>query len=219
MGDVHSNALAVTQILSKYDPHYYELVWLGDFINSKKPHTSDKEVEYVLLTLLERCEHYVHSNHMHILFQYLHQTVINPHKSQNLSCFWNGWAQTKRVVDSLHPSIKRQLYKFIEKSKYVIEVHHDDLKIIAAHSSPRVQFNHLIKNHLDDDQAMTIGMKAHRNFWKDREMRHIIDAFDYVICGHHGFISRLGNVRICDNRGIQVPTWNPVTDEFRLFPQ
>ena len=209
----------MTQILNHYDEKYFTLYWLGDFLNSKLPHTSDKEVEYVIHMMLERCYNVLHSNHMHILFQYLHYTVMEPH-DHKIMCHWKGWRQTERVVNSLHPSTRRNIYKFIEGgSDFVKVIHVDDLKILCAHSSPKAAKNRLITTHLSENEAITIGMKNPGNFWKQKDMRELIDKYDYVVVGHHGFISRLGNVRINDMRGIQVPTWNPITDEFKLFPQ
>lgn len=221
VGDVHGNALAMTQIINRYDPKYFELIWLGDFVNSKLKTTEDKEIEYVLHMMLEHCKYVLHSNHMHVLYEYLHSTVIHPHGDRKDACRWGGWEQTKRVVNSLHPSTKRQIYYFIrEKSKFTVHVVCGKQHILAAHASPQMINDSDVIPHgkLTDAQSMSIGVKNPRSFWKQKSSRELINMYDYVIVGHHGFISRLGTVRICDSRGIEIPTWNPVTDTYKLFP-
>lgn len=218
IGDIHGNALAMTQILNYYNPLYYELVWLGDFLNSKRKDTSDKEIEYVIHMLLEHCKHILHSNHMHILYEYLsHKLFEKPRKPPQYT--WKGWYQTMRVVDSLHPSLKRRLIDVFRNSHYTLENSFNGKSIIAAHSIPMIStIGEVPSLLLNEDQSLACGIKSSRSFWKQKQYMDLIENYDYIICGHHGMVSRFGKVRLCDLRGIQVPVWQSHDDTFKIFP-
>lgn len=218
VGDVHCNASAMVQIINYYNPQWYELYWLGDFLNSKNNATSDKEVELIIHTMLENCTNVLHSNHMHILYEYLsHLLFGDPTKPTDYT--WRGWHQTKRVVRNLHPSAKRRLIDFMKNSRFMMEISYNSMSIAAAHSIPKLETIGKIPSvHLNNAQMYTIGMRSVRNFWKQKLHTEQLRGYNYVICGHHGLVSRFGNVRLCDLRGVEVPVWQAHTDTFKLFP-
>lgn len=218
VGDIHSNAAAMTQIINYYNPEFYDLYWLGDFVNSKKVNTDHKEIEYVLHMMLAHCKNVLHSNHMHVLFEYLHNMLFK-HNEKNIQCRWKGWAQTKQVLDGLHPSTKRQLVDFIKRCHFTLEIPYRNRKIIAAHCAPKVSTIGKVPSMLlTQDQMTSIGSKSNKPFWKQKIYKKQLSDYDIIVCGHHGIVARYGNIRICDLRGIEVPTYDPSKDKFKIFP-
>ena len=217
VGDVHGNAAAMTQIINCYKSEFYTLYWLGDFINSKDLTTSDKEIEYVIHLMMEQCHNVLHSNHMHILFEYLTSKIYKVN-DKKITCNWRGWEQTKKVVDNLHPSIKRNIIEYIKKSLFTVEVKYQNDTYIAAHSIPQLKtIGQVPQVRLTYDQVMAIGIKSSRNFWKNKYFKEKMKPYKYIICGHHGMVARFGNVRIIDLRGAEIPVFDPSIDRFRIF--
>jgi hypothetical protein len=218
VGDIHGNAAAMTQILNYYNPEYYELYWLGDFVNTKRTNVDDREIEYVLHIMMEQCKNVLHSNHMHILYEFIH-TLLFEKKTLHTKSTWTGWQQTMRVVKNLHPTYKRQLIEFMRKSKFIMSLNYGEDTYCAAHSVPILSTSLNVPSMcLTQPQKTAIGLKSSRAFWKQKETKQQFKDYKYVICGHHGLIARFGNIRICDLRGIQVPTFNPTNDTFKIFP-
>ena len=218
VGDIHGNAAAITQILNYYNSEYYNLYWLGDFINTKHNDVDDREIEYVLHMMVEHCKNVLHSNHMHILFEYMHNLLFERREIYTDST-WTGWQQTMRVVKNLHPTYKRRIIEFIRKSRISMEIEFNNKIYIAAHASPVLstisQVPSLI---LTSDQKTAIGLNPSRYFWTMDNDDFYYRQYDLVICGHHGMIARYGKIRIVDLRGLQVPTFDPTNDTFKIFP-
>lgn len=218
IGDIHCNARAMSQIISCYPKEKYELIWLGDFFNSKKSTTTLKEIECVLYLMLEYCETILHSNHMHVLYHHLihflqRETAPNYDKIK-------GWQQTRQVIDALHFSDKKKLLDFLENhSRLTLPINTCERKIICAHAFPMIKLSHKnINLNLSNHAKCAIGITKTRNFWRKDTIMKAFTPYDHVIVGHHGIVTRYQKARICDLSGIQVPVLEYDTDTFRIFP-